>query len=99
MATPETQAPPNALVLSGQRSYWSGVEQAGLVGQHDGLGAVADLEFLQEPGDMGFDGGVADEQLPSDLGVREAGGDEAEDVHFAGGQSVKGRRWPLWLAP
>ena len=45
------------------------LEQVRLVGQHDRLRPVAQVELLQQPGDVGLDGGVADEQLAADLGV------------------------------
>ena len=49
-----------------------GLEQPGLVGEHDGLDAVAQVELLEDVGDVRLDGRLADEQLLPDLGVREA---------------------------
>jgi hypothetical protein len=49
---------------------WSGLEEAALVGHHDRLGAVSDVQLLKKPRDMRFHGGVADEQLAADLRVR-----------------------------
>src|SRR3954447_6008580 len=64
----------------------SGLEQPGLVGQHDRLGAVPQLQLLQQPGHVGLHRGVADEELAPDLGVRVALGDQPEDVHLARSQ-------------
>ena len=63
-----------------------GVCQAGLVGVADGLGAVAGAGLGEDPVDVGFHGGVADEELLGDLGVAEAGGEQGEDFGFAGGE-------------
>jgi hypothetical protein len=40
-----------------------------LVGVADGLGAVAGAGFVEDPVDVGLDGGVAEDQLVCDLGV------------------------------
>src|SRR4051794_36414505 len=65
-------------VLSSSRLV--GVEESGLVGENDGLGTVAQVEFLEQAGDVGLHGGAADEGLVPDLGVGEAAGDQAEHV-------------------
>lgn len=51
-----------------------------MVGQHDRLRAIPDLELAQEPGHVRLDGGVADEELAPDLGIGQAEGDESKDV-------------------
>jgi hypothetical protein len=51
-----------------------GAHQAGLVGQDDGLDPVAQLEFGQEPGHVGLDGRLAEDELGGDLGVAQAAG-------------------------
>src|SRR3954454_22707193 len=66
----------------------SGLEETALVGEHDGLCAVPQLQLLEQPGDVGLDRGVADEQLAADLGVREPAGDQSEHVHLARGQRL-----------
>ena len=63
-------------------------KRPGLVGEHDGLDAVAQVELLEDVGDVGLDRRVADEQPLGDLGVREALGDQAEDLELARGQLV-----------
>ena len=35
-----------------------GRDEAGLVGEHDGLGAVAEAQFREDAGDVGFHGGL-----------------------------------------
>ena len=47
----------------------AGADDAVLVGEHDQLGAVADLELGEQAADVGLDGCVADEQLCGDLSV------------------------------
>jgi hypothetical protein len=61
------------------------LEEACLVGKHDGLDAVAEVELLQDVGDVCLDGGVADVELSRDLPVRQAAGDQAEDFLFPRG--------------
>ena len=48
------------------------LEEARLVGEHDRLDAVAEVELLEDVGDVRLDGRVADEELLGDLGVGEA---------------------------
>src|SRR5207248_10818479 len=59
------------------------VEESRLVREHDCLDAVAEVELLEDVGDVCLDGGVADVELFADLGVREAAGDQAEHVELA----------------
>jgi hypothetical protein len=47
--------------------------EPGLVGQHDRLDAIAETELLEDVGDVGLDGGLADVQLFADLRVGQAG--------------------------
>ena len=67
-------------------------EEAGLVREHDCLDAVAEAELLQDVRDVRLDGSVADVELLTDLRVREAARDEAEDVELPLGQLVE-RLW------
>ena len=55
--------------LSPGRWLVAGLDEAGLVGEDDGLGAVVEVEFGEDACDVGFDGGVADDECACDLGV------------------------------
>ena len=43
--------------------------EAGFVGEDDGLGAVVEVELGEDARDVGLDGGVADDELAGDVGV------------------------------
>jgi hypothetical protein len=58
-----------ALVASARRPHVS-VEESRLVREHDCLDAVAEVELLEDVGDVCLDGGVADVELFADLGVQ-----------------------------
>ena len=45
------------------------LDEAGLVGEDDGLGAVVEVELGEDACDVGFDGGFADDEFAGDLGV------------------------------
>jgi len=60
-----------------------------LVGEDHGLDAVAQLELGQAVGDVGLDGGLADEQLSRDLGIAQPTPYEDEDLVLAPGQPVE----------
>jgi hypothetical protein len=47
----------------------AGLHESGFVGEYDCLDAVAHAELGEYPGDVCLDGGLAEEQLGSDLGV------------------------------
>lgn len=47
----------------------AGSDQARFVGVDDRLDAIAEVELLQDPGDMGLRGCLADHELAADLGV------------------------------
>ena len=64
-------------------------EDARLVREHDRLDAVAELELLEDVRDVRLHGGLADEELPADLGVREPAGDQAEHLELALRQLVE----------
>jgi succinate-semialdehyde dehydrogenase/glutarate-semialdehyde dehydrogenase len=70
----------------------SGVEQAPLPRQRSGLGATARAQLGQDVGDVDADGLGADEQLPGDLAVGPALGDQDEDLALPGGQRDGRRR-------
>jgi hypothetical protein len=44
------------------------------------LDAVAEFELLQDVGDVALEGGFAEVELAGDLCVREAAGEQAEDL-------------------
>lgn len=60
--------------------------QPGLVGQYDGLDPIAELEFGEEPGDVGLDRRLAEGQLRRKFGVAQAAGEQPQDVEFPGGE-------------
>jgi hypothetical protein len=47
----------------------AGLDEAGFVGEYDGLCAVVEVEFGEDAGDVGFDGCVADGEGVGDVGV------------------------------
>ena len=51
--------------------------------EHDCLNSIPEVELLEDVGDVGLDGRVADVELLADLCVREATRDQAEDVQLA----------------
>ena len=44
-------------------------DEAGFVGEHDGVDPVAQVELAQDALDVRFDGGLAEDQLAGDLWV------------------------------
>jgi hypothetical protein len=64
----------------------AGLEEAGLVGEDDELGAVSGAEFCEQAGDVGFDGGGGQHRCLGHFLVRPAAGEESEHVEFACGQ-------------
>src|SRR5918996_1794619 len=69
-----------------------GLDEAGPVCEYDGLDAVAQAELRQDVGEVGLDGRFGQEQRGCDLAVREATGDENEDVELSLGQLRELRR-------
>src|SRR3954471_3644812 len=63
-----TNGAPRALKLGARVGY----EDTGPIGEHDCLDAVAQVELLEDVGDVRLDRRVADEEALADLGVREA---------------------------
>jgi uncharacterized protein (TIRG00374 family) len=64
------------------------VDEPVLVGEDDGLDAVAEFEFGQDPAEVGFHGGLGEYEAAGDFLVGSSRGDLAEYLPFAGGQSV-----------
>src|SRR5262245_4067038 len=67
-------------------SLAAGLDEAGLIGQHDGLDAVAEVELGQYPPDMDLDGSLGQVQFGGDLAVGEPGGEPGEDGSFPVGE-------------
>ena len=59
------------------------MDEAGFVGEDDGLGAVVEVELGEDACDVGLDGGVADDELAGDVGVGEAARDEPQHLELA----------------
>ena len=53
------------------------MDESAFVGEDDGLGAVVEVEFGEDAGDVGLDRCVAEDELAGDAVVGEAAGDEA----------------------
>ena len=64
-----------------------------LPGPGNGLGAVAQAEFLKKGVDVLFDRALGNEELFADCLIREALGQQMQYLAFALAQSVVGRGW------
>ena len=64
-------------------------DEAGLVGEHDELGAVSCTQLRDRPADVGADGGWAEVELLGDLVVGEPIGDLGHDLAFTVGEDVE----------
>ena len=64
--------------------------EAGGLGDLDGLGAAPGAELVEKAAGMGFYGVFADEEEGGDFAIAEAGGNEAEDFQFARGDTELG---------
>jgi hypothetical protein len=62
------------------------LDESAFVGEDVGLGAVVHVEFLEHAGDVGLDGGLAEDEVAGDVAVGLAAGEEAEDVELARGE-------------
>ena len=84
------RSPAGALVPTERRA---GPHEPGLVGEHDGLDAVAQAELAQHARDVRLDGRLAQEQPLGQLRVRQAAGEQLEDLELALGERRElGRR-------
>ena len=72
--------------------HGAGHGDAGLVGEHDGLHAVAQPELHQHARDVRLHRRLAHDQLGRDLRVREPARDELEHLELARGQLVEALR-------
>ena len=70
-------------------------DDAGLVGEHDRLDAVAEAELHQDARDVRLHRRLRDEERLRDLGVREAARDQAEHLELARGQVLQPRELRL----
>jgi hypothetical protein len=69
-----------AVITGGGFGRWLLVAE----GEDRGLDAVLEAEFGEDAADVGFDGLLADGQVPGDLPVAVTLGDQPEHVAFAG---------------
>ena len=66
------------------------LDNALLIGEHGSLDPVAEPQFQQDACYMGLRGGLTDHESGGDLGVRQAAGDEFENLTLAGGSARPG---------
>jgi hypothetical protein len=62
-------------------------DQPGGFADLDGLGAALGAKLVKQAAGMGLNGVFAEEEAAGDFAVAQAGGDEAEDLEFAGGDA------------
>ena len=67
-------------------------DDAGLVGQDDCLGSVAETELVQQVRNVGLDGVLAQEEHLRDLGVRVAAAEMPQDLPLARRELVEALR-------
>src|SRR5580704_13721824 len=72
-----------------RRAWFAGCDQAGFVGEDDGLGSVAEAELGQDAADVGLGGLHGDNQAAADFGVGHAARDQPEYLGFLLGQCVQ----------
>src|SRR5688572_21259044 len=65
---------------------WAGIDDAVVVGEHDGGGAVPHAQLGEDRADVCLDGRLAHDEGGSDLGVGGAAGHVPQDVVLALGQ-------------
>ena len=61
-------------------------DEPALVGEDDGLDAVAQVELGEDAGDVRLHRRLADEQLGGDLGVGQPAGEQPQDLELARAQ-------------
>jgi len=76
------------------RRVLPGYDQAALIGSNDRLSAALDVQFGENPIDMGFHRRQREDQLFRNIAVGEALCDEAEHGLLAIGEFVEHRTWP-----
>src|SRR5689334_10564284 len=69
------------------RGLLAGLDEAGLVGEHDSLGPVRQAELGQDMGDVGLDRGLGDEQGGGDGAVGLAAADKSQHLELPRGQA------------
>jgi predicted MFS family arabinose efflux permease len=79
-------APLPALLASLSRLH-----QPGLVREDHGLDAVTQAELAEDPGHVGLDRRLGDDEPRGDLGVGEPAGDRAQNLELAIGERVQAR--------
>src|SRR3954469_9216162 len=75
----------------------AGRDDSGLVRVDDSLDAVAEVELLEDAGDMGFCGRLGHDESLADFGVGAAAGEELEDLALSRSELTErdrlGSRW------
>ena len=69
---------------TGSRSAGTWLDQPRFIGDDDGLRAVAEVELVEDAGDVGLDGGVRDYERARDLAVGHSTSDQREYLEFPG---------------
>jgi hypothetical protein len=69
------------------------LDESVFVGVDDGLDAVAEAEFGEDVGDVGFDGGVAEDELLGDFGVGVSSCEQEQHLGFSGREGFEFGRW------
>ena len=70
-------------------SLAAGLDEARLVGEYNGLDAVAEVELGQYPPDVDLDGSLGQVHLVGDLAVGAPGGEPGEDRPFPAGEPAE----------
>src|SRR5919206_2396576 len=68
------------------------LHEACVVGEHDRLHAVAEVELAEDARDVRLHRRLADDELLGDLRIREAARDQAQDLELARGEALQRRR-------
>ena len=71
-----------------------GYDEAGLVGDDDGLGPISEAEFCQDPPHVGLDGLLGHNQADGDLSVGQSTGDRYQYFALPGGEADPRRPVP-----
>src|SRR5262249_43901418 len=75
----------------------SGLDETGIEGRDDRLDSVADAELAEDAREVGLDRRRAEEELGAELGVRQSGREQREDLQLALGQRFESG-WRAFVA-